>query len=94
MRTTKKRLGNMVESINRMLGRPIAQYTKTATGQYEANIGNIHLSHAYGGIGVHVMETTGGGVRDLMGGHFPKPKVDLFLQGMMAAIREQGYAKN
>jgi hypothetical protein len=38
-----------------------------------ANVGNYHLSHAYGGVSLHQMSNLGGGVRDVFScGHVPK----------------------
>lgn len=72
-RITEKDLGCVVERINRMTDNALEPYTKTEDGQYKANIGNYHLSHAYGGVSLHRMLTDGGGIEDVFRcGHVPK----------------------
>lgn len=70
---TKAQLEAVVERINRITGSPLTSYTKDASGKYRANIGNYHLSWAYGGVSLHKMCTEGGGVSDVLSmGHQSK----------------------
>ena len=65
-RITEKMLQIKVDYLNKILDRPAAPWTKTAEGA-KANIGNIHLSGAYGGWCVEEMCTDGGGVNHMRG---------------------------
>ena len=39
----------------------------------EANVGNYHISGAYGGVSLHQMANTSGGIHEVFGcGHVPK----------------------
>ena len=79
MRITDKFLQARCATINRALGHPENAGYSTP--------GVVHLSHAYGGTGVHRYVTTGGGVTDLMGYHGTKREASLFLGGMIEALR-------
>ncbi len=84
-RITDKNLEAVVARINAVTNSPATAYTRTAD-KFEANIGNYHLSHAYGGVSLHKMVGKGGGVTDVFGrGHMPKRELyDLmhaFLRG-------------
>lgn len=82
---TKAQLEAVVERINRMTNSPLTSYTKSKDGKYKANIGNYHLSWAYGGVALHRMCSDGGGVSDVLSiGHAPKREC---LNAMFAFIR-------
>ena len=94
---TKANLQAVVDRINRLTNSPIEPYTRTGevpNQRYSANIGNYHLSGAYGGYALHRMETDGGGVRDVLGiGHISKralyDSMFAFIKGM-DAVTEKG----
>jgi hypothetical protein len=70
-RITRKMLESRIEYINTVLGTPLTPYTKTDSG-FSANIGNLHLSQAYGGYCVHEMHNDAGGVSTpIWAGHIP-----------------------
>jgi hypothetical protein len=73
-RITVKMLERQLEILNELTGNPLTPYSKNAEGKYKANIGNFHLSQAYGGCCVHQMCTEGGGVNTIPrhSGHVPK----------------------
>jgi hypothetical protein len=53
-------------------GSPVEQYS-TVNGKLVANIGNYHLSGAYGGYALHRMVNVGGGITDVsQSGHVSK----------------------
>jgi len=87
-RITQKDLEQMVRRINETLGRPLETYTKDEdTGRYKANIGNFHLSGAYGGVALEEMESESGGVRRVStGGYGTKRELyrwmDAYLRGI------------
>ena len=70
-RISKKLLQSRVETINSVLGMPDSPYTRT-DDKFTANIGNFHLSQAYGGYCVHRMVNEKGGVSTpIWYGHIP-----------------------
>ena len=72
-RITNKQLEGMVDHLNKVTGNEVRPYTRDDNGKYKANIGNYHLSGAYGGVALHQMLTPGGGIRDVFkSGHGPK----------------------
>ncbi len=86
-RVTDKDLQNIVDRINRMTDNPLAPYIKGEDGHLHAQVGNFHLSHAYGGVCLHRMCTDGGGVTDVLYcGHVPKRELQslmwTFIKGM------------
>jgi hypothetical protein len=90
-RITKSDLDAVVKRINRITGSPMDMYNRTedenGKGIYKANIGNYHLSGAYGGHSLHRMETDGGGVQDVLGcGHLAKrdlyDRMHAFIRGL------------
>jgi len=72
-RISRSDLEAVVKRLNIMTGNRIAPYTKDKDGRFTANIGNYHISGAYGGVSLHRMSTDGGGVSDVFGcGHGTK----------------------
>lgn len=83
-RITQKDLENQVEIINRLTKSPEKPYNEEAGG---ANVGNYHLSYAYGGVNLHRMATDGGGVLTPLGGGYHTKrelyvKMDAFIKGL------------
>lgn len=94
-RITNQRLENRVALLNRILKRPEQPWSRK-TGTLKANIGNLHISGAYGGVALNEMMNTSGGVHDISGfGHQSKRELDTFISGMLAgAGAKKGHAKN
>ena len=66
-RITRKQLDSATEGLNRVTGSPLECYTERLS-----NIGNYHISCAYGGYCLHQMMNESGGVRDVFNcGHIP-----------------------
>ena len=88
-RTTQASLEATAARINRTVGAPLEPYSKGEDGKLHANVGNYHLSYAYGGAALHRMANAAGGVDDVFGGHMPKrelyEKMHAFLRGLEAA---------
>jgi len=61
-RVTEKQLEYKVKLINEITNSPLEPYTKNDEGKYKSNIGNYHLSRAYGGVQLHKMCNDGGGI--------------------------------
>ena len=82
-RITKKRLGDLVENLNKLKKTPIIPYSKKEDGGYKSNIGNYHLSFAYSGVSLHQM-TNNGGVRDVLNvGHVTKRELFNLIRAYM-----------
>jgi hypothetical protein len=81
-RITEADLQAKVNRLNRITGSPAEPYTDG-----KANIGNYHLSHAYGGVCLHRMYNDGGAcTTPLIGGHVSKRELagllDAFINGI------------
>lgn len=74
-----------VRHLNDLTNSPQSTWIET-NGKYLAQIGNYHLSGAYGGYGLHRIVTLGGGVDDIFYGHYSKrelyEKIDAYLRGI------------
>lgn len=72
-RITEKMLQARIDYLNKITGNPAAPYAKDETGKMKAQIGNYHLSHAYGGVCVHQMSNEHGGASTpIISYHAPK----------------------
>ena len=85
-RITIANLEAVVARINRLTGSPAAPWRREGD-RSRANIGNYHLSHAYGGVCLHRMANESGGVNTPLGsGHVPKrelyEQLHAFLRGL------------
>lgn len=68
-RTTQKQLDFLCERINAAQKTPAKPYDD----KFVCQIGNYHLSGAYGGVSLHQMTNESGGVRDVFScGHVTK----------------------
>lgn len=76
-RITEKMLENLVSEINHLTGSPATPYTRDSNGNLRGNIGNYHLSHAYGGVNLHRMSNESGGINCPIS-HGYKTKRELF----------------
>ena len=93
MSTSIKTLEAVCEFINKAMGSPLTPYTRTESG-LTANIGNFHLSLAYGGVCVHRMDNDGGGITEpIWSGHISKAKAEnkmrAYLRGLEMAKAER-----
>lgn len=86
MSTSIKTLEALCKQINKATGSPLTPYTRTESG-LTANIGNFHLSEAYGGICVHRMHNADGGITEaIWGGHISKAKAETKMRGYLAEL--------
>lgn len=88
-RITIANLEAVVARINRVTGSPSTPWRREGD-RNRANIGNYHLSHAYGGVCLHRMANESGGVTTPLGsGHVPKrelyEQLHAFLRGIEVA---------
>jgi hypothetical protein len=91
-RVTLNQLEAVIDRINRETDSPMQPYVPDADGRQRAQIGNFHLSRAYGGFALHRMVTDGGGVSSpLSTGHIPARellgRMLAYLAGIDAARR-------
>jgi hypothetical protein len=87
MRTSIKTLETLCRWINERTGSPLEPYTKDENGNLRANVGNYHLSGAYGGWCLHRMHSEGGGVTTpLIHGHVPKRELETAMRAFLAGI--------
>jgi hypothetical protein len=78
-RITEKQLESLVQWVNELTNSPPTSYTRTEDGKLSANIGNYHLYFAYGGVNLHRITNTGGGVNTPLG-EGTRTKRELFNQ--------------
>ena len=72
-RISIKTLEILVTRLNKITNSPETPWTRDSNGKMHANIGNFHLSQAYGGVCVHRMHSEGGGITTpISHGHIPK----------------------
>jgi len=72
-RITEKMLQARIDYLNRITGSPESPYAPGEDGKMKAQIGNYHLSHAYGGVCVHRMSNEHGGINTpIISYHAPK----------------------
>ena len=63
-RITRKDLDGAVNLLNRITGNEAEPY-RGEHGKWVSNIGNFHISGAYGGFSLHQMANEAGGIRDV-----------------------------
>lgn len=90
-RITQKDLEILTKQLNEALGRPIESHSRGENGQYKANIGNFHLSYAYGGVALEEMTSEGGGkVRTSPGGYGTKRELYQWMTAYLSGIQAGG----
>jgi len=88
MRTSIKTLEAICGWINEESGSPMTPYTKGKDGKIRANIGNFHLSRAYGGITMHRITDESCGISCPSGfdGHTTKKELELKMRAFYAGL--------
>jgi hypothetical protein len=78
-----------VARLNRLTQSPMSSYTKAATGEWRANIGNYYLDQAYGGVCLQRMVGEAGGCTDVLSsGHITKRELYQRLHAYIRGIEE------
>jgi hypothetical protein len=90
-RITDKNLESLVETINTLTNSPQDPYTRI-DGKSSSNVGNFHLYYAYGGVNLHRMSNTSGGVSTPVG-MGTRTKRELY-NDMQSFIRGLEFRKN
>jgi hypothetical protein len=86
---TLKNLQSVVDRINTTTGSPVEQYS-TVNGKLLANIGNYHLSGAYGGYALYRMDNLSGGITDISNSGYVSKRALYDLLHMYLAGYEAG----
>ena len=86
-RLTKGMLERKADYLNKILKTPAEAYRKEGD-RYRANIGNHHISYAYGGACLHRMSNESGGVSSpVVEGHVPKRELinlmEAYIRGLL-----------
>lgn len=85
-RITQKDLECLTDRINKATNSPMASYTRT-DGISKANIGNYHLSYAYGGVKLERMCNESGGVNTVsIGGFGTKRELYNWMQAFLSGM--------
>lgn len=86
-RITEKELESVVLRINNITGSPVKPYIDG-----KAQIGNYHLSYAYGGVSLHRMHNEAGGVTTpLSCGHISKRELYNLMQAYISGLLENDF---
>ena len=68
-----KQLEAAIDTLNEKKGTPATSYSKKIDGEFQANIGNFHLSQAYSGNRLDQIVNENGGIRVIsLGGYISK----------------------
>jgi hypothetical protein len=85
-RITRAFLDAKAATINSMTKSPSEPY-RTVDGKLTANVGNYHISRAYGGYCLHRMATEGGGAHDVFScGHIPARELAALMSAYTAGL--------
>lgn len=86
MRTSINTLRYLIEQINIAKENPLTPYTRDGE-KLVANIGNFHLSQAYGGVCVNEIANEAGGCRmPIWCGHIPKRDAEMQLRAYLMGL--------
>jgi hypothetical protein len=96
-RITKTDLQNLINRLNIITGSPADTLVPRADGSYMHNVGNYHVSRAYGRSALHRVVNEAGGCTDVLGaGHIPNrdlyQRIDAYMRGMADAKRNSDKA--
>ena len=85
-RITRAFLDAKARTLNGMTKSPVEPY-RTVDGKAVANVGNYHVSGAYGGYCLHRMATEGGGVNDVFNcGHISARQLAALMSAYTAGL--------
>jgi hypothetical protein len=85
-RITRAFLDAKADTINRMTNSPV-ESSRMVDGKWTANVGNYHISSAYGGYCLHRMVNEGGGARDVFDcGHITARQLAALMSAYTAGL--------
>ena len=89
VRITERDLLREVNRLNSLTDSPMNSYTETDC-KLVANVGNYHLSYAYGGVTLHRMTSDGGSVTlPISCGYTSKTKLYSLIQAYISGLQEK-----
>ena len=87
MKTSIKTLEYLVSQINTLTDSPATPYTRDGD-KMKANIGNFHLSQAYGGVCVHRMANDSGACSEpIWSGHGTRKEAEMKLRAYISGLQ-------
>ena len=91
-RITRKELDGAIAYLNRITGNDLEPSRKEGD-KWVNNVGNFHLSGAYGGFALHQMGNESGGTRDVFSqGHMPMRElynlIHAYAKGIVSATEK------
>ena len=89
MRVTKEHLENQVELLNEFTNQPKKTWSKDKSGKFLSNIGNYHISGAYGGFKLEQIANENGGVREITNYRMTKRELYYVLHSMNNVLRQE-----
>lgn len=85
-RITRAHLDAKCATLNRMTKSPV-EPSRMVDGKRTANVGNYHISGAYGGYCLHRMSNESGGVSDVFScGHIPAKQLAALMSAYTAGL--------
>jgi hypothetical protein len=88
-RITDKQLDNLATWLNELTGSPLESSSRDEAGKFMSNIGNYHISHAYGGVCLHRIVNEGGGITcPIIGGHVTKRELFNLMHAYIKGLRD------
>ena len=85
-RITRAHLDAKADTINSMTKSP-TEPSRMVDGKWVANVGNYHISGAYGGYCLHRMSNESGGVSDVIScGHIPAKQLAALMSAYTAGL--------
>ena len=85
-RITRAHLDAKAQVINALTKSPLLS-SRMVEGKYRANVGNYHISGAYGGYSLHRMFNESGGVSDVFDcGHIPARQLAALMSAYTAGL--------
>ncbi len=87
-RITQKNLDKLCDTINKVTNSPMTPYTRI-DGKTKANLGNYHISSAYGGVCLQRMSNESGGVSTVINlGYTTKRNLYDLMNAYLKGLRE------
>lgn len=94
MKITQKDLEAVVKRINLITNSPLESYVKDSNGKFKAQVGNYHLSGAYGGVSLHRMSNESGGVTTPLNcGYVTKRELYNLMQAFINGLQTKNEGK-
>lgn len=93
-RIARKQVESKADTLNTLLGLPVATYAKNDQGGYDAQIGNIHVQGINGGHNIYQMFNAAGGCTQLAVGLTLREAYEWLNAACIGAQLAQKHAKN